>query len=465
MTFHRVPTSVATAAGLLLLALALPSRAACVDEEKYESSVAAGASPGGAEAARATGTPELTPLEQMRSLVRDALARNHGVGAARLLAEAAISDAEEAKANKKPVASLTGSLTPSVTGTSGGSTDSQIQGRAGITLSQTLFDGGRSDRMIDWRSQQADAARFGQLSTEEQIALSTVSLAFERSRYRMQTQVYGQYVRKMSCLVEALETIVAADRGRTSELVQVKKQLQQAELQQVTAASQARQVEVKLRRLVGDGLPSTQGMAALLLAVPELPDVLTAAERASDIAQLDANAGALRALARMAEASTKPQVAWNVGAGANLAAAAGSGGPPTSHSANLSAGITVSIPLIAPGVDHSIQAARKRAEAAALQAADALETRRARIAETHEQALSAMDRVRRTGLVLRDSDKVRNFTLQQWQQLGRRSLFDVIGSESDHYNLRVAYVNALHDGQQMNATLQSLGKGLLEWLK
>ncbi|MBP6899850.1 MAG: TolC family protein [Burkholderiaceae bacterium] len=462
---HRVPSPVATAAAAsLLLALALPCRAACVDEEKYESSVAAGASPEAKAGARASGMPELTPLEQMRSLVRDALARNHGVGAARLLAEAAISDADEARANKKPIASVTGSLTPSVTG-GGGSTDSQIQGRAGITLSQTLFDGGRSDRMIDWRSQQADAARFGQLSTEEQIALSTVSLAFERSRYRMQTQVYGQYVRKMSCLVEALETIVNADRGRTSELVQVKKQLQQAELQQVTAASQARQVEVKLRRLVGDGLPTTQGMAALLLTVPELPDVLTSAERASDIAQLDANAGALRALARMAEASTKPQVSWNVGAGANLAAAGGSGGPASTHSANLSAGITVSIPLIAPGVDHSIQAARKRAEAAALQAADALETRRARIAETHEQAQSAMDRVRRTGLVLRDSDKVRNFTLQQWQQLGRRSLFDVIGSESDHYNLRVAYVNALHDGQQMNATLQSLGKGLLEWLK
>jgi adhesin transport system outer membrane protein len=44
--------------------------------------------------------------------------------------------------------------------------------------------------------------------------------------------------------------------------------------------------------------------------------------------------------------------------------------------------------------------------------------------------------------VLRDSEQVRNFTLQQWQQLGRRSLFDVMGAESEHYNLRISYINA-----------------------
>jgi outer membrane protein TolC len=67
--------------------------------------------------------------------------------------------------------------------------------------------------------------------------------------------------------------------------------------------------------------------------------------------------------------------------------------------------------------------------------------------------------------VLRDSDQLRNFTLQQWRQLGRRSLFDVIAAENDHYGLRVQYVNALHDGQQLNATLTSLGLGLSNWLQ
>ena len=239
-----------------------------------------------------------------------------------------------------------------------------LQARAGVSLSQTLFDGGRSDRIVDWRGRQAEAARMGLLSTQEQIALSTTSLAFERSRYRMQATIYSQHVRKMGCLVEALDTIVAADKGRSSELVQARKQLQMAELQQLQSALQARQVEAKLRRIVGDGLPGIEGMSTLLLQVPELPEVLAAAERSVEIGQLDANTAALREMARAVEASAKPQVGWNLGGSAALGTGANS-----NRNASLSAGLTLSIPLLNAGIDHSIQAARKRAEAARLQRA------------------------------------------------------------------------------------------------
>ena len=240
----------------------------------------------------------------------------------------------------------------------------------------------------------------------------------------------------------------------------IPEQQQQAELQQQQSTSQARQVEARLRRVVGDGLPGTEGMAALLLAVPDLPELLSAAERAADIAQLDANAAALGAMARAVEAGNRPQLSWTVGANSLLAA-----GGASPRSAGLSAGVTISVPLLNPAIQHSTQAARQRAEAATLQRADQLELRRQRIVESHEQAGAAFDRLRRVSLVLRDSDRLRNFTLQQWQQLGRRSLFDVIAAESEHYTLRVQYVNALHDGQQMNATLTSLGQGLTAWLQ
>jgi outer membrane protein TolC len=247
-----------------------------------------------------------------------------------------------------------------------------------------------------------------------------------------------------------------------SELVQARKQMAQAELQQAQAVSQARQVEAKLRRIAGDGLPGIEGFSTLMLAVPDLPEVLTAAERSTDIAAMDANAAAMREMARVVEAGTKPQVSWNVGGSTAVAggstALLGAGG--NSRNTSLSAGVSVSIPLLNPAIGYSMQAARKRAEAANLQRAEALESRRQRIVDTHEQASFAFDRLRRVGLVLRDSDRLRNFTLQQWQQMGRRSLFDVISAESEHYNLRVQYVNALHDGQQMNATLISLGSGL-----
>jgi len=435
----------------LLTSLHGAVRAACIDEVRPEPAAGAALAAGPLAASN--------PRSQLQTLVHDALQRSNGIGAARLLAEAAEQDVGEARASKKPMASINALISPELNTGTAGAPRSNLQARGGVTISQTFYDGGRSDRIVDWRRFQAEAARLGTLSTQEQVTLSTTSMAFERSRFRMQAVIWGQHVRKMGCLVEALTSIVSADKGRASELVQARKQLQQAELQQVQSMSQARQVEAKLRRIAGDGLPGTEGMGSLLLAVPELPEVLLAAERSSDISQLDANTRSLREMVRVVEAGNKPQLSWNVGGNAMLAAARG-----TPHSAGVNAGITVNIPLLNPSLEYSTQAARKRADAAALQRAEVLEQRRQRIVETHEQATAAFDRLKRVGQVLRDSELLRNYTLQQWQQLGRRSLFDVIAAESDHYNLRVQFVNALHDGQQMNATLLSLGQGLAPWL-
>ena len=462
-------------AGLFALILtgALPaqSEAACVDEDRFETPATAQAAQAASAASAAAATATTAPLPpepraQLLNLVRDALVRSNGLGAAKLLAEAAEQDIEEARAARKPQASLLGSVAPSLT-SANTLTGAQLQVNAGVSLSQMLYDGGRGDRIVDWRVQQSDVARLGRLSTQEQITLSTASLAFERSRFRMQAVIYGQNMRKMTCLVQALETIVDADKGRLSELVQARKQLGLAELQQAQAVSQARQVEAKLRRMAGDGLPGVAGFGTLLLVVPELVEVLSAAERSADIGALDANAAGLREMARVVEASTKPQVSWNLGGSATVAGgtAALVGNSGNSRNLSLSGGVTVNIPLLNPSVGYSIQAARKRAEAATFQRAEALEARRQRIVDMHEQAGFAFDRLKRVGLVLRDSDRLRNFTLQQWQQLGKRSLFDVIAAESDHYNLRVQYVNALHDGQQMNAMLISLGTGLTAWLQ
>jgi len=67
--------------------------------------------------------------------------------------------------------------------------------------------------------------------------------------------------------------------------------------------------------------------------------------------------------------------------------------------------------------------------------------------------------------VLADSQRVRDDTQMMWQQLGRRSLFDVMSAEGDHYTLRVAYADALHDSQQSVALLWSLAGGVTQPLR
>jgi outer membrane protein, adhesin transport system len=453
----RAPLS---SAWLLCAALATATglaAARCVDEDAPESTAAAGtAAPLPAE-----------PRGALAGLVKDALQRSHAVGAARLLAEAAAQDIDEARAAQAVQASVGGGIGPGGSRSAGVTETAALQLRATLNVSQLLYDGGRSDRLVDWRTQLAESARFGQLTQQEQLALTAVALQLERSRQRMTAQVWRHHVRKTGCLVEALETIVRTDRGRASELVQAKKTLQQAELTLAQTQSTARQIEVRLRRLVGDGLPPTEGLGTVFNGVPELPQLVADAEGSAEIAQLDAQAAAARRYAEAVAAGGKPQLSWNIGGSAAAGTGGGSGsgnGGPT-KSGTYSVGLSVNIPLVSPGLAPASDAARKRAEAARLQRAEALESRRFRVAEVHEQALAAQDRAQRVAEVLKNSEQVRSFTLQQWQQLGKRSLFDVMAAEADHYAMRVAYVNALHDVQQLNANLLSLGRGVIEWLR
>ncbi len=433
-------------AGVLGSLVVWSAQAKCLDEVRMDEPVEAARAPSDA------GAPRLS----LQAMVREAIRRSNAIGAARLLAEAAANDIEEAKAGGKPQASLSGSLSQAHTAGDGLETYNGAKRSFGLNVGAPLFDGGRVRELTNWRTQLAEAARLGELNAQEQIALQTVSLALERSRYRMQAQVYGQYARKMSCLVEALEQIVAADKGRASELVQARKTQKQAEIQQAQAQSTARQMESRLARFIGDVIPSSEGLPSLLLEVPKLPDLWAEAERASDIAQLDAQANAAQNYAQSLTAGNKPQVNWVLSANR-----AGGGGSTNS----MLAGINVTVPLVNPGVEYTVRSAEKRAEAARLQRADTLEAKRFRMTEVHEQATASFTRARQYAEVARDSDRLRGFTLQQWQQLGRRSLFDVMSTESEHYSLRVAYLNSLHDGQQANALLRSLGLGLNAWLQ
>ncbi|RVU47224.1 TolC family protein [Rubrivivax rivuli] len=453
---------------LLCAALAGPAAGRCVDEDAPEP-------PSPANAQGAPMAP-VEPRSALAGLVKDTLERSHAVGAARLLAEAAIQDIDEARAARGLQASVGAGLGPGGSRDRGITESAALQLRANINISQLLWDGGRSERLVDWRTQLADSARWGHLTQQEQLALTAVALQLERSRNRMTAQVWRQHVRKTACLVEALETIVRADRGRASELVQAQKTLQQAELQLVQTQSAVRQIEVRLRRLVGDGLPGTEGLSTVFLGVPELPQLVADVERSAEIAQYDAQERAARRYAEAVAAGTKPQLSWNL-RGDVMASTGnrsnqggeepgGPGGPTASRrNGSYSLGLSVSVPLISPGQEAATGAARLRAEAARLQRAEALESRRFRVAEVHEQATAAAERARRLAEVLKNSDQVRSFTLQQWQQLGRRSLFDVMAAEADHYSMRIAYVNALHDVQQLNANLLTLGRGVIEWLR
>jgi len=396
-------------------------------------------------------TSDTDPRAQLLSLMDAARERSRTVGAMRLLREAADAEIREARAGALPSASVVGMLNGVQTSVRGVEQTKGGQARLNLNVIYPLYDAGRVEKLTEWRVAMAEAARQGQSSVEEQLALQTVSLALDRSRYLLVGQIYNQYARKMACLVDALEIITKADRGRASELVQAQKSLQQAELAYAQNLTTLRQTEVRMRRLVGDKLPASASMSVVLTKLPDLAELERDILEAPDVAQATAQAQAQRSYAESVRAGQKPSVNLSV-----IGAAVGGQG----RSTDWAGGVSVNIPLLQPGADYTLSAAQRRAEAAQLQRDEAIEAKRYRLIEMNDAATASLDRARRVVEILRNSDRVRASTLQQWQQLGRRSLFDVMAAEGDYYGMRVAHVSALYDTQQVVAMMWSMGRGV-----
>jgi adhesin transport system outer membrane protein len=399
----------------------------------------------------------LDPTAQLKLIAQQALQRSNVVGANKWLADAASYDLTQMQASRWPSVGASASTSTGSTTVNGVPVSQGRQSAIGVSAASNLYDGGRLRGLIQWRQDLQRASQYNFQQSREAVVLEAISTVLERNRYKMQAQVYQQHARKMTCLVEALETIVSEDRGRASELVQVRKNQAQAELARDSAIAQSRQIDLKLRKLLGDQFATGEGIANLLATTPELGELHRLIEKSSEAMQMKTQVEAQDSYARALDAGRAPQVNWSVGKTQGYAAA--------STSSGWQAAVSVSYVLFDAGSEKaSIQAALARAEASRRQYEDFMASRIERMSEMHDSALTAFEHARRYVDILRDSDLVRNYTFQQWSQLGRRSLFDLMSSEGDHFSLRVAYVNALYDGYIANTQLRSMGGGLVSWL-
>lgn len=421
------------------------------------STKAASRANGSAEDAPLRALDQRPPLEQLKSMAELALQRSAQVGAQQLLAQAAQLDIDEIVARAGPQSFVGVTTGPTVWRETGVPRQSALQAQMNVSVSAVLFDGGRQQQLARWRQELAKAAQAGFFQVREQVVLETVSTALERNRYRMQGQVFQQHVRKMSCLVSLLEQIVAEDRGRASELVQARKSLVQAELARDNAMAISRQLEARLRRFLGEEALTGDGIAGALTQIIDPGEVLRKLDQGHDFQALRAQVNASDRLAAATAANGSPQVSWVVSSSADVRGKV--------KSASGQAGLSISYNLFDGGADQAAaMAAARRAEALRFQYEEFTNVRVSRVGELHEAASASFDRARRLVDVLKDSERVRQATFQQWAQLGRRSLFDVMSAESDHFNLRVAYVNALYDGYLANTQMRSLGGGMLNWI-
>ena len=90
------------------------------------------------------------------------------------------------------------------------------------------------------------------------------------------------------------------------------------------------------------------------------------------------------------------------------------------------------------------------------------DARQSRLEESLRQAQRAFDTARRLAELLRQSGRLRQPTLQEWQDSDLTLQREAVQALRAHYALRAAYLDALHAGQQSSALAKSLTRGLAD---
>ena len=89
----------------------------------------------------------------------------------------------------------------------------------------------------------------------------------------------------------------------------------------------------------------------------------------------------------------------------------------------------------------------------------------ARIRISYQNTTSQLARADEYAQLLKLSDRVRRDFYEQWSQLGRRSLFELLSAEGEHHSLRLAWINAVHDSLVSQMRMRGEAGSFSEWFR
>ncbi|VTR32806.1 type I secretion outer membrane protein, TolC family [Serratia fonticola] len=174
-----------------------------------------------------------------------------------------------------------------------------------VNMTTTVYDWGRTDKLIDSRKELGVAATQKYMVTVETLAQDVAITILEKEKASRATAINQQYAERMKQLVDMLGDIVAADSGRASELVQARARLLEAESGRDAWQARERDAEIKLRRLIGKNNVKIPQNINFTLPDIELNQLLSVAQNHPALLQAEAEAKASKLQAESLRAAEK----------------------------------------------------------------------------------------------------------------------------------------------------------------
>ena len=405
-------------------------------------------------------------IEPLRDAATLAVRRSASVREAEAGVRASLQDVREARAARAP--QVTVEMTSRY---SQAPTNSAAQSLRGTpyyvaTASLPVYDFGRINAQVDSRLASSEAQGERLRGVYETLAGDTMVALVELARSRALLTATENYQERIAQFARMISELIREDRGRSSELTQVQSRLLQASAARSSIESRLRETEISLARLLGDDgqakslvdAASNAKVMNVVLTPPALEPLLAAIDRHPLIRQLVAEAEAQSQLANALGSARLPQ--FNALAGRT----------PINPGATTQyldyAGVTMSVPLYRGGGDIAAERSARERELAVRERRDQTERDlNARIRLSYQNMTSQLARADEYAQLLQISDRVRRDFYEQWSQLGRRSLFELLSAEAEHHSLRLAWINAVHDSLASQMRMRGEAGSLSEWFR
>lgn len=399
--------------------------------------------------------PESEIRSVLAAALQQAIERSPMLRQSQAEQRAAAADVREAEGQRWPQIDV-GANTPGRS-LGGGDTVANTSQAVSLNMTTNVFDWGRTRNTIDSRKELNTAAEQKHLASLEALA-SDVSLSLvDLEKARRINVISLQYVDRMSALVDMLKEIVSVDRGRASELTQAKARLMEAQAGRDSAQARVRDIQIKLRKLLGDTPVQLPENGDWALSPANLDTLLAAAQEHPALRQAEAEANASERHAAALRAGEKPQLNWVV--------SKSTGEDELGRQQSWQTMVTMSWPIFRGGSSRAArEAASMRAEAErerkSQQQLDLeFETRAA-----DQDAKTLLTRAQLYRSLTSETDSVRKAFFEQWYHLGRRTLLDVLIAESDHNNNRISEVTNRFDGYQAVLKAYASAGQLTQWM-
>lgn len=369
--------------------------------------------------------------------------------------QAAALDVQQARGDLYPHLDITAASRPYTFGA--GNYNNGATGGLGANISYALFDAGRARKTVTARELAVQSAYDKYLQAREKVAIDTVSAYLQYVKYTRLIALYQANIQRLSDLANKLVEIVRVLPGRRSELTQALARVGLAQQSLETAQAKQREYQYTLLRLLGTAVVPPGGESPPEFGHPQLAQALQAAQHAPELEAAAADARTLVANADAVRAGRMPEV--------DLTASKFTGRDVNGNVIPAQVYLGLKWGAFQGFAGQAAElAARQRAASAQEKYQQALQDTQFRIRSAWADYLTQTALHANTARLAAQTDQVRKDYYTQWQELGSRSLLDVLTAENEHLNTLVLETTSAYDRSIASARIRSEAGELANWL-